>query len=486
MNEQIINDIKAIYGYFLYRAPDEEGLSYWGEKLASDDMSFLDVAHEVKNSSEATVKEAMQNIAGLYRGLLGRQVDAEGLNFWVQEFKTGSSINEIASGIRNSTEGLSKHQSSSDFAGLVEDLYQNLFNRSADPEGSDYWQNKLANGAEFSDIASEMASYANSRVNQDGQGLNCSNIRDYLSIRDEYKTIGAKILMANAAKNNLTSNQMVGTDGPDTINGTSGDDYIYGKGSGDKLNGNDGNDYIEGNDGEDQIHGGPGEDIALYGGIGDDWIYGDESGANNIDGGDGDDNIYPGPHTNAGNNNVIQGGSGDDYIYYDATVWVNSNHRDMVDGGTGTNYLMIEHFGGESINYYPEWASRIDTLWFSTVDSDMTDSFTVYLHQGTGLSRVVGLTTGFWGTISNFKLIYQDTPFNKDPVHEFSYIETSYIHASPVDDVKNPGDWFSYKIGKDSHDGYLTYYDEVVDRPVTIELDGYYMAGSVSNGSIVM
>jgi hypothetical protein len=486
MNQDHINDIALIYGYYLYRNPDQEGLEYWRGKLASNEMTFIDVANAVKHSTEATNKAVIQEIAGLYKGLIGRSVDAEGLKFWVSAHQAGDSIHEIAAAIRNSSEGLTVNPLDSDHMSLIAGLYQNLFHREADTEGLQFWQSQLDQGIAFSDVAVQMADFANLRANQDGANLNASNLHDYLMIRDEYKSLVSKELITHFLKATASSNQIVGTEAADTLNGTAGDDYIYGKGAGDHLYGKDGSDYIDGGTGDDYIYGGPGEDTMLIGGDGADWIYGEESGANNIDGGEGKDRIYPGPQTTAGNSNVIQGGPGDDSIFYDATVWGNSNHRDSVDGGEGSNTLVIEHFGGESINFYPEWAAHIDTLWFSTMDSGMVGAFTLYLHQGTDVSRILGLTTGFLATTSNFKLMYDQTPFNSKPVHEFQAIEESYIHASPVDDVKHPGDWFSYKIGKDSTDGYLTYYDEVLSQPKTIELEGYYVYGSISNGNIIM
>jgi len=61
----------------------------------------------------------------------------------------------------------------------------------------------------------------------------------------------------------LTSGDITGTAGADTLTGTSGDDLIYGLAGNDTLNGNAGNDLLDGGTGADTMNGGTGNDTYI-------------------------------------------------------------------------------------------------------------------------------------------------------------------------------------------------------------------------------
>lgn len=88
----------------------------------------------------------------LYQGVLGRDADKEGADYWVNVHDTdATSLVGIANAFLLSTElnangGLSNEQ-------FIEALYQNALGRSADAEGNAYWLNDLANGQERANIA---------------------------------------------------------------------------------------------------------------------------------------------------------------------------------------------------------------------------------------------------------------------------------------------------------------------------------------------
>ncbi len=122
---------------------------------------------------------------------------------------------------------------------------------------------------------------------------------------------------------------IVGDDGPNTINGTEGPDVIDGGGGNDTINGLGGNDIICGGPGLDVIHGNDGED-ALFGETGPDILYG----------GSGRDTLVGGPGDDSGSDNNTQkgldGGQGDDWLYGGAG-------DDRMEGGPGNDTL----FGGQ-------------------------------------------------------------------------------------------------------------------------------------------
>ena len=111
----------------------------------------------------------------------------------------------------------------------------------------------------------------------------------------------------------------------ENVVGSDGDDTIFGNGEANKLTGRGGNDRIDGGGGDDTITGGGGEN-RLSGGAGIDTITGGSS-SDTIDGGAGNDNIKSG-----GGNDKVSGGAGDDTI--DA-----ANGNDTIDGGDGADTI---------------------------------------------------------------------------------------------------------------------------------------------------
>ncbi len=111
---------------------------------------------------------------------------------------------------------------------------------------------------------------------------------------------------------------VIGTQGNDTITGSSGDNIIDGQGGNDVIDGGSGNDTLSGGAGNDTIYGGFGVDI--------------------LNGGDGDDQLYGGFSTD-----TVNGGAGNDTIYV-----LDGEFGDDVDGGAGTDTYNFASFA----NYY--------------------------------------------------------------------------------------------------------------------------------------
>ncbi len=132
---------------------------------------------------------------------------------------------------------------------------------------------------------------------------------------------------------------IVGTPGHDTLRGTAGPDVIAGLQGNDIIRGLGGNDIICAGKGNDQVYGGKGFDI-IYGAQGNDALYaanGSEA-AEQVDvrgarmfGGAGDDTIY-------GSNkwDRMQGGPGKDSLYgFDGRDWMRGGpDPDRIEGGS--------------------------------------------------------------------------------------------------------------------------------------------------------
>jgi len=103
-----------------------------------------------------------------------------------------------------------------------------------------------------------------------------------------------------------------------TLFGGDGDDMIYGAGGVDTLSGDAGNDTISGGEADDQINGGDGQDN-LNGDAGNDTVYGD------------------------GDNDIVNGGIGDDTLY-------GGDGNDQISGDFASGFVVTE--SGWQYEYY--------------------------------------------------------------------------------------------------------------------------------------
>jgi hypothetical protein len=119
-------------------------------------MQFADMTINLQIGDKAkTVTSAqLQNISELYIALFNREPDADGLSYWIDQFKAGSSINAIAdafysTAISASFSALTGFSSSSANSAFITAVYKNVLGRSTvDDAGMNYWSTSLANGSQ--------------------------------------------------------------------------------------------------------------------------------------------------------------------------------------------------------------------------------------------------------------------------------------------------------------------------------------------------
>ncbi len=95
----------------------------------------------------------VQHLEELYIAFFNRIPDADGLAYWIDQFKSGNSLRQIADAFYNagvaysSLTGYTKDMSNEAFVNLI---YKNVLGRisGADPEGLSYWSNALASAEE--------------------------------------------------------------------------------------------------------------------------------------------------------------------------------------------------------------------------------------------------------------------------------------------------------------------------------------------------
>ncbi|MBT2801011.1 DUF4214 domain-containing protein [Halomonas sp. ISL-56] len=173
-----VGSIEALYTSVFGRGSDSAGQAYWLEQLASDRVELRDVALAFTNSTEyvansyslvqgaklllwgvdlqaldlealgfndrpSTAEEAMAaELVRLYTGVLGREPDEEGFDYWLEALAGGRSLTSTAADFFASNEFLSD-QAVPTTEALIDSLYEQVLARAPDDEGAAYWRAQL-------------------------------------------------------------------------------------------------------------------------------------------------------------------------------------------------------------------------------------------------------------------------------------------------------------------------------------------------------
>lgn len=97
--------VTQLYKAILNRKPDTNGLNYWVGRLTSRAVSPSDVVNGFFNSTEYTKKKVTneQFVEDCYKAILGRKSDTNGKKYWLNILKKGSR-STIVQGFCNSVE----------------------------------------------------------------------------------------------------------------------------------------------------------------------------------------------------------------------------------------------------------------------------------------------------------------------------------------------------------------------------------------------
>jgi Ca2+-binding RTX toxin-like protein len=158
----------------------------------------------------------------------------------------------------------------------------------------------------------------------------------------DIKTFNLYSLVNNAYQKNINSIAFEGQSGndkvwnntnlPSTLRGGYGDDELHGGSANDLIEGGYGSDKLFGNGGNDELwalnQSGGTDNTAnyLYGGKGDDWLFGADGGVNFLYGGDNDDTLWGGD----GGTNFMYGQYGND-TYYAGSFWGSTAFNTIID-----------------------------------------------------------------------------------------------------------------------------------------------------------
>ena len=114
--ESDISAISRLYTAAFGRKPDEGGLQFWINVVNDPVVSYKDVSKSFVDSPEFSAivsPDSSGNIfvAALYRNVLGRAPDSEGLSFWTNQFESGLKDRaDILIGFANSAENVALYE----------------------------------------------------------------------------------------------------------------------------------------------------------------------------------------------------------------------------------------------------------------------------------------------------------------------------------------------------------------------------------------
>ena len=126
-----------------------------------------------------------------YQGILGRDPDQHGLEFWMNKLLTKEkTASEIIQGFVESVEFKSKNLSNSD---AIEILYKVMLGRGSDPGGKSFWLEKMNNGTTYAGIINgfcgskeftelcELYGITPGRINEAGTGNSTEKVRAFVT-----------------------------------------------------------------------------------------------------------------------------------------------------------------------------------------------------------------------------------------------------------------------------------------------------------------
>jgi len=132
------------YRDFLSREPEADGLNFWTRSLNTGGHTRAQVVEAFFNSTE--FQSFMAPVARLYFAYFLRIPDYGGLQHWIGQFRSGTSLRQISEIFASSQEFAIRYGalSNREFVTLV---YSNVLGRAPDSAGLDHWAGQLDSGA---------------------------------------------------------------------------------------------------------------------------------------------------------------------------------------------------------------------------------------------------------------------------------------------------------------------------------------------------
>jgi hypothetical protein len=125
----------SIYEAFMGASPDAAAFRHWGGVATTRGLRVAATGLAYSPEYSGVLLD------DLYQRVLGRNADAGGKQYWLNQLSSGTRIEEVGALFYGSSEYVTKAGSLENYVGL---LYQNLLHRSPDRSGLDYWVGMLS------------------------------------------------------------------------------------------------------------------------------------------------------------------------------------------------------------------------------------------------------------------------------------------------------------------------------------------------------
>lgn len=145
LNAEAAKYIKILYRAVLGREVDVDGLV-----LSTEFKSICD-SYGITAAFDPTAESQVRSfVKRMYTVVLNRRADVVGLNEWTQRLMNGTANGaQLADGFISSDEFVNRNLSNEKY---VKVLYRAFFNREPDEGGFNVWMNELAKGASRRDV----------------------------------------------------------------------------------------------------------------------------------------------------------------------------------------------------------------------------------------------------------------------------------------------------------------------------------------------
>ena len=195
--------VLRLYEGLLGRDADQGGAEFFTTAHANG-ASTTQLAEIFVNSAEYKDVLVDNYLDSLYTNLLGRAADQDGQDFWSNAVANGQTLAQVTASIAASAEAQGTTISDTAF---VQSLYESALGREADTSGQDFWVNALSNGTSRTDIASSIINSTEASSHADVEFVN-SLYTNALGRDNDANDVGGKAFWLPALENGASHAQV--------------------------------------------------------------------------------------------------------------------------------------------------------------------------------------------------------------------------------------------------------------------------------------